>query len=1269
MSLKIVYPRLPIVAEKERIIAALLDHQVLVVAGDTGSGKTTQLPKICLEAGFGLKKKIGCTQPRRIAATTVAARVGEELAAIGSEIVGWKIRFRNQTTRQTRIKFMTDGVLLAEAHHDPLLRAYDVIIIDEAHERSLNIDFLLGILARILPRRPELKLIITSATIDTAKFSAAFNNAPVLEIPGRTYPVEIRYLDDDEAVLDDSSYIDQAVDAVLKLIRHERPGDILVFMPTERDIREIVEILKKRVRQPDLRLSAARTPEVMPLFGRLSAADQNRVFRQIKGYKIVVATNVAETSVTVPGIRYVVDTGLARILSYNVRAGTTKLPVSAISRSSCDQRAGRCGRLGPGICVRLYSEENYRNRRLYTLPEILRANLAEVILRMLYLRLGDPAAFPFVDQPGRQALNDGYKLLTELGAINAERILTARGRLMARLPLDPRVSRMIIEAGERNALREVCVIAAALSIQDPRVRPAEREKEADEAHSRFVSERSDFMTFVNLWQLYNNTLAQVKSQARMRKFCQTHFLAYQRMREWRDIHGQILSILAANNVRPPGRRKKSAIQFKLNNIPAPDEAVHQAILAGNLRHIGMKKQGNVYLGAMQREMTIFPGSTLFNRGGGWIMAAELVETGRLYARCLAPIKVEWLEPLAGPLCRSSYSSPHWRKREGMVAALEKITLFGLVIVAGRRVNYGRIKPKEAREIFIQSALVEGEYGGRLPGFLKHNLELINSLEAVEDRLRRRNIMVDDYVIFDFYDKRLPAEVCDRNSLKRFLSGDDGFLRLGEDDLVNRFPGDEKLEDFPRTISCGELSLNLEYHFAPGSVDDGITAIIPVDFLGLVNAEFFEWLVPGLLEEKITFLLKGLPKNIRRNLVPIPHTAKELLADLVPRRGSLYRALERAIYDSYRLRIDPRQWPSELPAHLMMRFRLRDGEKDLIVSRNFSDLQPARAGSESRLLTGLKKKWEKVDVTGWDFVGLGRTIAIRDGEGELCGYGYPGLEKDDEGGVKIRIFTDSDQQRKEGSQGLVALYSGYFRGRLKQVKRDFAVPRSQWPLYEGIAGHEEINEDLYNFILLELFSCRDGIIPDKEEFEKKISRLRENLYNEAKVMFGEVMAVLRKRREFLDYVSALEDKVRARQRFIVSLADLAIFRRRAAALVSADFLRNLSRRQVLRLPVYIEALRVRLERRLLDPARDGAKEARVGPFREQLEILLGQLAATPGQMACLPLEQRELLAEYKEMLAEFHVSVFAPELKTSFSVSEKKLNSKWREIELAGLNHR
>ncbi|MEJ2033721.1 MAG: ATP-dependent RNA helicase HrpA, partial [Deltaproteobacteria bacterium] len=720
MSNKIHFPAtLPISNQKEKIVQALREHAVIIVAGDTGSGKTTQLPKMCLAAGLGHKRLIGCTQPRRLAATSVAARVREELGPDGAGLVGYKIRFEDRTGRNTRIKFMTDGILLAEAQRDPLMRAYEVVIVDEAHERSLNIDFLLGILERLLARRDDLKVIVTSATIDTEKFSRHFGDAPVIEVSGRTYPVEVRYRShEEEDGGEEISFVDRAVEAVIELRQRERPGDVLVFMPTERDIRETADSLAEAWKVGD-RGAWSREPIILPLFGRLSGPDQNRIFAPHSGQKIVIATNVAETSVTVPGIHYVVDTGLARISSYNVRARTTKMPVVSVSRASADQRRGRCGRVGPGVCLRLFSEEDYQGRPEFTLPEILRSNLAEVILRMVSLHLGDPADFPFVDPPSPRAIRDGYNLLGELGAIGADNRLTNRGRIMARLPLDPRISRMILEARDRNCLTEVTVIAAALSIQDPRVRPADKEAEADEAHARFQEESSDFLSFLNIWETFRRTVEQVKSRSRLRKFCKGHYLAYQRLREWLDVHEQIWTILEEEN--GPRARKSRQQPFLANSLPAPHEAIHQAVLSGNLRHIGCKKAKNIYQGAGGKELVIFPGSGLYNRAGQWIMAAELVETSNLYARTVAGIKPQWLEPLAGDLCRSTYSSPHWEKRRGQVVALEKVTLFGLIIAANRRVNFGRISPAEARQIFIQSALIEGEIKGSYR-FLERNRE-------------------------------------------------------------------------------------------------------------------------------------------------------------------------------------------------------------------------------------------------------------------------------------------------------------------------------------------------------------------------------------------------------------------------------------------------------------------------------------------------------------------------------------------------------------------
>ena len=832
---KINYPdELPITAHRDEIIEAIRNHNVVIISGDTGSGKTTQLPKMCLEAGRGRKKMIGCTQPRRIAAVTVAARVAEELGEKFDTCVGHKIRFQNKTTKNTKIKFMTDGILLAETRSDHGLYAYDTLIIDEAHERSLNIDFLLGYAKQLLSKRSDLKTIITSATIDTEKFSAHFNKAPVIEVSGRTFPVEIRYRPAEESSdeKESNSYIDLAVQEVLSL-RHKREnGDILIFMPTERDINETVEMLNQElnplVASKNAPQQKSRT-RIFPLFGRLRASDQSRVFRSIKGQKIIVATNIAETSITVPGIRFVIDTGLARISTYNVRARTTSMPVSAVSRASCDQRKGRCGRVGPGICIRLYSQDDYQNRPEFTLPEIKRTNLAEVILRMVNLKLGDPAAFPFIDPPAARAIRDGYELLHELGAIDTtggELSLSATGKIMAKLPLDPRISRMIIEAREQNCLQEIIIIASALAIQDPRIRPAEVEAEADKAHAIFKVHPSDFLVFLKMWEEFNNVpfkdkqKNKKKSRSQIRKFCRTHFLSYQRLREWQDIYEQITTTLRTER------------GFSMNRQPASHENIHYAILSGFLRNIGFRKGKNIYQGAQGKELMTFPGSVLFNKGGQWIMAAELVETTRLYARITTNIKAEWIEPLAGSLCRSSFSNPRWEKKTGQVIASEKVTLFGLVIIASRKTNYAKINDttrEEAREIFIHSALIQGELTGRYP-FLENNKKLIGRFERIEDRLRQRNVLADDYVLYRFYDTRLDSSVFDRASLNRFLKnqGNDDFLFMKEQDILIESPESEKLSDFPKQLSLGDgFSLKLSYSFDPGGDADGVSVMLPV----------------------------------------------------------------------------------------------------------------------------------------------------------------------------------------------------------------------------------------------------------------------------------------------------------------------------------------------------------------------------------------------------------------------------------------------------------
>ncbi len=1241
---KINYPdELPIAKAREEIIKAIQIHPVVVVSGDTGSGKTTQLPKMCLEAGRGVKGLIGCTQPRRIAAVSIAERVAEELGPEGCALTGYKIRFQDRTNKSTRIKFMTDGILLAEAQHDRMLHGYDTIIVDEAHERSLNIDFLLGILKRLLSKRDDLKVIITSATIDTEKFAKNFNNAPIIKVAGRTYPVETRYQPAGDGDNDDASYIDQTIQAVTDIRRREQPGDILIFMPTERDIRETTETLTELLR--DQKVSASRWPggtSILPLFGRLSAADQRRVFQKQAGPKIVIATNVAETSVTVPGIRYVIDTGLARIASYNVRARTTTMPVTRISRASADQRQGRCGRIAPGICIRLYEEDDYLNRPEFTRPEILRSNLAEVILRMTALKLGNPATFPFIDPPSPRAIQDGYALLHELGAISNHNKLTNRGRIMAKLPLDPRISRMIIEAREQNALREITVIAAALSVQDPRVRPTDKEAEADKAHARFVADKSDFLTLLSLWDIYHQTLAQVKSVGKMRKFCKSHFLAYQRMREWRDIHDQIHNIL--NNEK----------NFPVNTAAAGADAIHQAILSGNIRNIGFKKAKNIYLGGRSKELMIFPGSGQFNKAGQWIMAAELIETSKLFARTVATIKPEWLEPLAGELCRSTYSAPHWEKKQGRVTASERVTLFGLTIVSGRKINYAKIKPDEAHEIFIQSALVEGELNGSHK-FLNHNLQMVKSLQEMEDRVRQRDILADDLTLYQFYAKRLPEDIVDQASLNAFIKKMQGdhFLKMQREDVISQSIAGDTLEEFPTSIRSGELTLPLSYTFAPGSEDDGVTVTIPVELLANVQGEIFQWLVPGLLLDKITVLLKSLPKSLRKKIIPVPHSAELIYNELPFQQGSFYGALEQAIQQRFRLKIHRLEWQRDnIPDHLRMRFLLVNmAGKVVVKSRRFSDLigasTPASTGAE---LTGLRKKWQRDGITTWDFANLPERIAIEGDNSQLRGFAYPALTPDDSGKVAITLTTSEAEGHALTRHGLRLLFQLQFAKQMKTVKKDLTLPHRQWQLYEGIGTQETINENLLAFALETVFACRDGIIPKQDDFNNKIQEIRkQGLYPAAKEIIDMVLTVLIQRRATLDMINKYQPPKAAAK----VLARFNDYRQQAETILPTDFLNNASQTYLSGAERYFKALQVRTERAHLDPLKDAAKAAQVYPFTERLHTLPEVKRRSP--------EQQQLVTEYRRMLEEFKVSLFAPEIKTAFPISAKRLEKKWQEV--------
>ncbi|WP_259645939.1 ATP-dependent RNA helicase HrpA, partial [Burkholderia pseudomallei] len=958
---------LPVSGKRDEIARAIAAHPVVIVCGETGSGKTTQLPKICLALGRGLGAGgaglIGHTQPRRLAASSTGRRIAEELGTPFGEVVGYKVRFTDNLAPGASVKLMTDGILLAETQTDPLLKAYDTLIIDEAHERSLNIDFLLGYLRQILPRRPDLKLIVTSATIDAERFARHFGSderpAPVIEVSGRLYPVEVRYrpiADDRPAAVRhaegassgrdraksareaERDLMDGIVDAVDELCR-EGPGDVLVFLPGEREIRDAAEALRKH-HPPHT--------EILPLFARLSAAEQERVFKASNARRIVLATNVAETSLTVPGIRYVVDTGLARVKRYSYRNKVEQLQIEPISQAAANQRAGRCGRVADGICIRLYEESDFAGRARFTDPEILRSSLASVILRMKSLHLSAIESFPFIEPPPGRAIADGYQLLNELGAVDDENALTPLGRELARLPLDPRVGRMILAARDQQALREVLVIASALSVQDPRERPVDAQEQADQAHRRFADERSEFLQWLRIWAWFEEAVAHKKSNRQLVDACRQHFLSHLRLREWRDVHSQLLTV-----VREHG--------WRLNEADATFEQIHLSLLTGLLGNIGFKAEDEPhYLGARGIKFHLWPGSALVKKAGRWVMAAELVETSRLYARCIAKIEPEWIERIGAHLLKKSLSEPHWEKRPAQVAAFERATLYGLTIYHRRRVAFGRQDPARARELFIRGALVDGEFDTKL-AFFAHNRKLLADIEQLEHKSRRQDVLVDDELIHAFYDQAIPAGIHTGAAFERWYRDEVSksgqpedklrLLYLSRDDLMRHEAAGVTTELFPKRVTMAGVEMALAYHFEPGSPRDGVTLAVPLFALNQVDARRAEWLVPGMLKEKAHLLLKSLPQKLRRHCVPLPEYAVGFVERAGRERfgaGGLVDALIADVREQTQVATKTSDFKLEtLPAHLFMNFKVIDEHgRQLAMGRNLAQLR-AELGAQAQ----------------------------------------------------------------------------------------------------------------------------------------------------------------------------------------------------------------------------------------------------------------------------------------------------------------------------------
>ncbi len=1262
-------PSLPITDRKGDIIDAIAKNQVVIISGETGSGKTTQIPKFCLAAGRGIDGKIGCTQPRRIAATTVAHRIAEELGEKLGKSVGYKIRFKDTARQDPFIKIMTDGILLAETLSDPYLNEYDTIIVDEAHERSLNIDFVLGILKKLIKRRKELKLIITSATIDTEKFSKAFDDAPVIEVSGRMYPVDIRYLpvcpDSEKQGQDaknDLTHVEMAADAVDKLNREGQYGDILIFMPTEQDIRETYELLEGR---------NYKNAFIYPLFARLPASEQSKIFSRPQGRKIIIATNVAETSITIPGIRYVIDTGLARISRYSPRSRATALPVTPISRSSADQRKGRCGRVENGICIRLYSEEDFLSRPLFTLPEILRSNLAQVILRMIALNLGDISDFPFIDRPAKKSIKDGFDLLLELGAIYEEPerskskgashfSLTKNGRLMSKIPIDPRLSRMLIEAKEEGCLKEVTVIASVLSIQGPRERPAEKTQEADEVHSKFADPASDFITLLNIWNTYHDTWRQVKSTNQMKKYCRAHYLSFKRMREWRDIHSQISAILEENGLKEKDKKGVLKVEKNKNGKDGSEvftpfySAVHKSILSGFLSNISVKKEKNFFQAAKGKEVMIFPGSGLFNKAKTWIVAAEMVETSRLFARTVANIEISWLEALGRDQCKYTYLHPHWERNRGEVVASEQVSLFGLVIEPGRPVSYGRVNREEASEIFIRSALVEGDM--RRPfDFMKYNKRLVDEIKDMENRLRRRDMLVSDQEMFEFYKERLSG-IYDTRTLRKRLKkkGSDNFLQMSREDILIYPPDKNELSVFPDCIDIGSNSFECLYKFNPGKPNDGVTVKIPSSIAPMVSPETVDWLVPGFYKEKIAALIKGLPKAYRKQLVPVADTVDEIIRHMQKSNNSLITTLGQFIYERFEVDIPASAWAEDvLPDHLKMRISITGPKgEELCCSREKEILaQNFSRNIKTAEFESARKKWEKAGITRWDFGNLPESIDIKV-KNKGAWTSYPSLEADFKTGesVNLRLFQDRDKAAKSHREGVACLYAICFAKDLKFLKKNLVIPKEAVHYADYFGGARRFEKKLYENVTKGLFQNN---IRTEKAFYSHVKAVKPVIISKGRKLLERVLPVLEAYYKTRSAVYDLEKSGRVNNE---ALAFLNSLKEELSRLVPENFMDLYDSKRFVHLVRYIKAVEIRAQRALINFEKEKAKAKELKIFTDSLNELLKGLSPLVSK------EKKNAVEEYFWLIEEYKVSLFAQELKTAIPVSKKRLEKKLRKIE-------
>jgi ATP-dependent helicase HrpA len=1263
-------------------MAALGRHQVIIVCGETGSGKTTQLPKICLALGRGELGMIGHTQPRRIAASSTAKRIAQELGSPPGMHVGYKVRFNDTLSEGAWIKLMTDGILLAETQGDPLLRQYDTLIIDEAHERSLNIDFLLGYLKQLLPRRPDLKLIITSATIDADRFAKHFEHAgtpaPVIEVSGRLYPVEVRYrpverpaeqVTQAKAATPSTSgaarnreqrdLMDAIIDAVDELAQLGS-GDILVFLPGEREIRDAAEALRKH-HPPHV--------EILPLFARLSAQEQERVFKTSNARRIVLATNVAETSLTVPGIRYVVDAGTARVKRYSYRNKVEQLQIEPIAQSAANQRAGRCGRVAAGVCIRLYDEQDYLQRPKFTEPEILRSSLAAVILRMKSLRLGNVEQFPFIEPPLGRAIADGYQLLQELGAVDEAQELTELGRQLARLPMDPRVGRMILAGRDHQCLGEMLIIAAALSVQDPRDRPVDVQAAADAAHKKFSDEKSEFISYLKIWTWFQEAIDQKKSNRQLNEECRSQFLSQLRLREWRDVHSQLLTI-----VREQG--------WRINEVPATYEQLHLALLTGLLGNIGYKADDEPhYLGARGIRFYLWPGSNLSKKAGRWVMGGELVDTSRLYARTLAQIQPEWLEKVGAHLLKKSWGDPRWEKKSGQVSAYERATLYGLVVYSQRRIDFGKINPHQAREIFIRSALVEGDFETRAP-FFAHNQKLIREIENLEHKSRRLDVLVDEELIAAFYDKLIPQDIHHAVGFEQWLhkasAADPKILYLSRDDLMRHEAAGITTDVFPKLMRHAGIEMTLTYHFEPGSPRDGVTLAVPLYALNQISAARCEWLVPGMLKEKVHLLLKSLPQKLRRHCVPLPdyaagfcdrtHTAKKF------GMGSLLEAVIADVRAQTTVMVKVADFKIEtLPAHHFMNFKIIDEHgRQLDMGRNLSSLQ-AEFGTQAReqfqkiaehaapveaiaapvtsAAAGAAAVTKAVasatrsatgpagfqNLSTWSFDALPELLEIQRGKQTLIG--FPALV-DRITHCDLEVFDDPNEAAVIHFAGLRRLFALQLKEQLKYLEKNVPGLQQMGMQFMALGSQEELRDQIIQAGLSR--ACLQLPLPtNAAEFNQRRDegKARLNLLvNEIARLVGQILG---------EY-HTLPKKLQALKSHAAAQADM---QSQLQALIHRRFVADTEHAQLAQFPRYLKAMQVRMDKLRADLARD----ARL--MSEWLQ------AATPWQRAMKGGAQGDpKMQEFRWMLEELRVSLFAQELKTPMPVSVKRLQKVWESMQ-------